>query len=54
MAEEDLFLEFCVVLEGELGVFGLEVTATTQPSTADISGISHWALSLVSHLVKMP
>ena len=38
MAEEDLFLEFCIVLEGELEVFGLEVTATTQPATADHTG----------------
>ena len=39
VAEEDLFLEFCIVLEGELDVFGLEVTATTQPATADLTGV---------------
>ena len=39
VAEEDLFLEFCIVLEGELEVFGLEVTATTQPATADLEGV---------------
>ena len=39
VAEEDLFLEFCIVLEGELDVFGLEVTATTQPATADLEGV---------------
>ena len=39
VAEEDLFLEFCIVLEGEFDVFGLEVTATTQPATADLTGV---------------